>query len=186
MKITDNQNELFNIVDETDKVIGQARRGEAHKDKKLIHRSVSILVFNDRDELYLQKRSTTKDTDPLKWTVSASGHVGVGDNYEETAHRELREELGIDTEITFIDKFLCRAPKETEMTAVFKAFHNGPFELNKEEISEGKFFSQKELNKVVKKGEIILSFMGRKVLKRMGWIKTGQFIFPGVNYHTLS
>lgn len=110
----------------------------------------------------------------------------MGDNYEETAHRELREELGIDTEITFIDKFLCRAPKETEMTAVFKAFHNGPFKLNKEEISEGKFFTRKELNEAVKKGKIDLSFMGRKVLERVGWINTRQNIFPGVNYHTLS
>ncbi len=170
MDITDDQNELFDIVDEDDQVIGQARRGEVHKDKKLIHRSVSILVFNDWGELYLQKRSATKDTDPGIWTVSASGHVEVGDNYEETAHRELREELGIDMEISFVDKFLCRAPHETEMTAIFKAFHNGPFKLNKEEISDGKFFTRKELNEAVKKGEIDLSFMGRQVLERVGWI----------------
>ncbi|MCJ7739896.1 NUDIX domain-containing protein [Candidatus Microgenomates bacterium] len=173
MKITDDQNELFDIVDENDQVIGRERRGEAHQDKKLIHRSVSILVFNDRGELYLQKRSATKDTDPLKWTISCSGHVNFGDDYEITAHRELKEELGIDAEITFADKFLCRAPHETEMVAIFSAKVEpcrAGFNLNKEEISEGKFFTRKELNDVLKKGEIDLSFMGRKVLERVRWL----------------
>ena len=81
MKISDNQNEIFDVVDENDKVIGQARRGEAHRNKKLIHRSVGVLVFNKKGELFLQQRSATKDTDPLKWTISASGHVshnGIG------------------------------------------------------------------------------------------------------------
>jgi isopentenyldiphosphate isomerase len=77
MKTTDNQNELFNIVDEKDNVVGQATRGEVHKNKSLIHRSVGVVVFNSRGEIFLQQRSAGKDTDPRKWTISASGHVSA-------------------------------------------------------------------------------------------------------------
>ena len=98
MEITDNLKELFDIVDENDKVVGRATRGQVHGNPKLIHRSVGVAVFNSKGELFLQKRTATKDTDPLLWTISCSGHVGRGDAYEKTAVRELEEELGIKGE----------------------------------------------------------------------------------------
>lgn len=58
---SDSQNELFDVVDEVDHVVGQATRGEVHKDKKFIHRSISIAVFNKKGELFLQKRTSSKD-----------------------------------------------------------------------------------------------------------------------------
>ncbi len=95
-KTTDNQNEVFAVVDENDRVVGEATRREVHKDKNLIHRSVGVAVFDAKGELFMQQRSPTKDTEPLKWTISCSGHVDKGEGYEETAVRELSEELGLD------------------------------------------------------------------------------------------
>lgn len=169
VKISDNQSEIFDIVDEKDNIIGTAIRGEVHKNKKLIHRSVSIAIFNKKGELFLQKRSGNKDMDPLKWTISCSGHVASGDNYEAAAHRELIEELGVDLEIVPIVKFLCRAPHETEMVMLYRVSSNGPFKLNPKEIIQGKFFTQKELNYGIGSGRIELSFMGRKSLEKLGW-----------------
>jgi len=54
---TDNQDEVFDVVNEADEVIGQTHRGEAHRDPRLIHRSVQILIFNHAGELLLQRRS---------------------------------------------------------------------------------------------------------------------------------
>src|SRR5476651_2121401 len=86
--------EIFDVVDELDRVIGQAPRVEVHA-RKLRHRAVHILLFNPQGELYLQKRSATKDSFPLCYDSSASGHVDTGEDYAACAVRELREELGI-------------------------------------------------------------------------------------------
>ena|SRR3989338_1572919 len=169
MKITDNQNELFDIVDENDKVIGQATRGEVHRNKNLIHRSIGVCVFNSQGEMYLQKRSSTKDTDPGKWTIACSGHVLSGDSYQVTAVRELKEELGVNLKLEFVTKYLCRASKETEMSVLYKAYSDGPFKLHPQEIEEGKFYTQKELKEASEKKKIELSFMGQVALEKMGW-----------------
>lgn len=163
------ENEFFDIVDEKDSIIGTATRREVHKNKKLIHRSVGVAVFDDGGRIFLQKRSGGKDTEPLKWTISCSGHVISGDTYEKTARRELMEELGMNLEITPIVKFICKAPHETEITMLYKSFSNGPFKLNSQEIIEGKFFTQKELNYEIGSGRIELSFIGKRSLERLKW-----------------
>ncbi len=170
MQYTDNQNELFDIVDENDQVIGQARRREVHHNKNLIHRSIGVCVFNSKGEMYLQKRSSTKDTDPGKWTISCSGHVLSGDSYQVTATRELMEELEVDLRIEFVEKYICRSPNETEMSALFKAYSEGPFKLHPQEIEEGKFYTQKELKTLLEKKKIELSFMGKVALEKIGFL----------------
>ncbi|MCL4339369.1 NUDIX domain-containing protein [Patescibacteria group bacterium] len=171
-KTTDNQNEVFAVVDENDRVVGEATRREVHKDKNLIHRSVGVAVFNSKGELFMQQRSHTKDTEPLKWTISCSGHVDKGDSYEQTAVRELKEELGLDErlEIETVGKFLFRAPYESEMVMLFKTVFEGPFRLHPEEIRQGKFFTQKELIGMLRRGEMELSFIGGKSLEKLGWV----------------
>lgn len=167
---TDNQQEIFDVVDKDDHVVGKATRRQVHQNRNLIHRSIGVCVFNSSGELFLQKRSASKDTDPLKWTISCSGHVASEDTYEITAHRELKEELGIETGITEVGKLLCKAPKETEISMIFQAFHDGPFVLNPNEIEEGKFFTQKELFEYLMNGKVRLSFMGKLVLAKIGWM----------------
>lgn len=139
--MTDPKNELFDFVDENDKIIGQASRKKVHADKFLIHRSITILVFVD-DQLLLQKRSRTKDTYPFYWTSSCSGHVTSGNSYEETAKRELKEELGLKVkgELTFLGKDLIRFPKETEMTTTYQYETSDPVSLAKDEISDLKLY----------------------------------------------
>lgn len=170
MKTTDNQNEIFDVVDQNDNVIGQARRGKVHQDKKLIHRSVYILIYNSKGELFMHQRSETKDTDPLFWTVSASGHVTANDSYEEAAKRELFEELGVKIPLKYINKLVIELPRETEMTAIFRAMSEGPFRLHPIEIKTGKFFSRRKLSRLLKKKKIDLSLSAFFVLKSVAWI----------------
>src|SRR4051812_43883356 len=85
--------EVFDVVNELDEVIGQERRSVVHR-TGLRHRAVHVLVFNSKGELFLQKRSMTKDTFPGAWDSSASGHLDTGEDYEACALRELGEELG--------------------------------------------------------------------------------------------
>ena len=90
---------MFDVVDETDKVIAQAARREVHA-RGWRHRAVHVLVFNWAGELFLQKRAPSKDTAPGAWDSSASGHVEAGEGYDACAVRELREEIGLRVEST--------------------------------------------------------------------------------------
>ncbi len=82
--------EIFDVCDEHDRVIGTAPRSRVHAER-LLHRAVHIFVLNSRGEILLQRRSATKDEAPLKLTSSASGHLSAGEDYEESAIRELAE-----------------------------------------------------------------------------------------------
>src|SRR5579872_4336084 len=104
--------EIFDIVNERDEVIGQAPRREVHA-RGLWHRAIHVLVFNSRGEIFLQKRSMTKDTAKGKWDSSSSGHVDAGEDYDTCAVRELREEIGLRVNQTPERLFKIEARPET-------------------------------------------------------------------------
>ncbi|MCZ6882595.1 MAG: NUDIX domain-containing protein, partial [Gammaproteobacteria bacterium] len=85
--------ELLDVVDEDDRIVCVKTRGEIHE-LGLMHRSVHILVFNSQRQLFIQKRSMSKDNQPGLWDSSAAGHVDSGEDYHSCAIRELAEELG--------------------------------------------------------------------------------------------
>ena len=86
--------EVFDVVDEDDRVIGQKTRGEVHADGDM-HRAVHVFVIGKKGQLLLQKRSILKDVHPGTWDSSVAGHVDAGETYEQAAVRELEEEMGI-------------------------------------------------------------------------------------------
>lgn len=141
MPTTDPQDEVFDLVDEQDNVIGKTTRGKVHSDPSLIHRAVFILVFRG-NELFMQKRSPTKDKYPNAWTVSCSGHLDSGETYEKAAVRELKEELGLTVNgpITFITKELLRLPAETEYCSFHRYETADAITIDPVEISEGRYF----------------------------------------------
>ncbi|HLZ23158.1 MAG TPA: NUDIX domain-containing protein [Ktedonobacterales bacterium] len=137
----DDPTELFDLIDAQDRVIGRVLRGEAHRDPALLHRSVQVLVFASDGRLLLQRRSPTKDLFPGYYCASASGHVAAGDGYAATAEREVREELGVTLQLTYLDKRLVASQVETEMTALFLSRCDGPFIFHPTETTGGAFFT---------------------------------------------
>jgi isopentenyldiphosphate isomerase len=144
-QITDDPNEVFDLVDLQDRVIGRVRRGEAHGDPSLIHRSVQVLVFTSEHRLLLQRRSRSKDLFPGFLCASASGHVASGEDYLTTARREIIEELGISPRLAFAGKSLVCAVPETEMTAVYLARSDGPYHFHPTETEGGVLFGWDEI-----------------------------------------
>lgn len=136
------QEDIFDIVDENDKVVGQAPRSEAHA-KKLRHRAVHVLIFNPDGELFMQKRSMSKDTWPGAWDSSCSGHVDSGEDYLEAAQRELMEELGYEPkeELEFMFKLLPCEETGEEFINVYRVLGTGPFRLNHDEIEIGEWMN---------------------------------------------
>lgn len=138
--------EIFDIVNERDEVIGRRPRREVHRDGHR-HRAVHVLVIGPDGRVFLQKRSMTKDTFPGAWDSSASGHLDSGEDYDACAVRELAEELGLKVDGPPARLFKIDACAETgqEFVWVYKLESAGPFVLHPEEIERGEWFAPAEI-----------------------------------------
>lgn len=139
--------ELFEVVDADDKVIGLARRRECHGNPKLTHRTAHVAVFHPDGRILLQRRSCAKDIQPGKWDTAVGGHLAPGEDYEAGARREMQEELGIpsDTKLEFLFKSQIRNAIESENVGVFGTISEGPFKFNPIEIDQVRFWTPEEL-----------------------------------------
>ncbi len=142
--------EIFDVVNERDEVIDRKPRSEVHR-LGLRHRAVHVLVFNSRGEMFLQKRSMTKDREPGKWDSSASGHVDSGEDYDAAAVREMREEIGLAVTRTPERVLRIEACNETdqEFVWVYRCKAEGPFQLNADEIERGGWFAPEAVTRWV-------------------------------------
>ncbi len=143
--------EIFDVVDDRDQVIGQETRPAVHR-LGLKHRAVHVLIFNSAGEVFLQKRSMQKDNFPGTWDSSASGHLDTGDDYDACALREVREELGFQCEPAPQRLFKVDACAETgqEFVWVYEHRCEGPFTLHPDEIEEGGWFAPATVHRWIK------------------------------------
>jgi isopentenyldiphosphate isomerase len=140
--------EIFDVVNEKDEVIGRRARDDVHR-LGLMHRAVHVLVFNAKGDVFLQKRSMSKDRQPGLWDSSASGHLESGEEYDDCALRELQEEIGLKPQTAPHGLFKLSASPETdqEHVWVYRCDSEGPFQLNREEIERGGWFTPEEVTR---------------------------------------
>lgn len=140
--------EIFDVVNERDEVVGRQTRREVHR-LGLMHRAVHVLVFNAAGRIFLQKRSMKKDRQPGVWDSSASGHVDSGEDYDACALRELGEELGLQLKTPPERLFKLSASPETdqEHVWVYRCAAEGPFVLHPDEIERGDWFGRDEVTR---------------------------------------
>jgi isopentenyldiphosphate isomerase len=143
--------EIVQIVDRDNlEVTALPRR--IMREQGLIHRASYILVFNEQEELFLQKRTATKDLYPSCWDVAAGGVVLAGESYEESAARELAEELGV-AGVSFTPLFDQYFEEDDNRVwgRIFSCVHSGPFQLQKEEVASGSFMKVSDVFELSKK-----------------------------------
>lgn len=130
--------DIFDIVDENDRVIGSAPRSVVHE-KGYLHRASHIWVFNSKGQYLMQKRSRFKDLNPLTYTSSVSGHVDTGETYEEAAVRETWEEIGAKITTAQLTQIGYSKPCEetgSEFVRVYRMELEGPFTYPGEEVED--------------------------------------------------
>ncbi|MBN1385419.1 NUDIX domain-containing protein [Candidatus Woesearchaeota archaeon] len=145
--------EKVDIVDSEDRVIGEDTKERCHLSGKR-HRCAAIYVMNE-GKLFLQIRADHKKVEPGKMDHSAAGHVKKGENYEDAAVRELEEELGIKTNLTFLGK---AAENKThtdgrDIKHIFQMYiaeHDGAIKLNKDELKGIALIEPEEIEKMIK------------------------------------
>jgi isopentenyl-diphosphate delta-isomerase type 1 len=137
--------EIYDLVDIDDRVIGQSTRKEIHQ-KNLLHRSVHIFVFNPGGDLFLQKRAFSKDENPGYWDTSCAGHVDTGEDYLTAANRELMEELTICENLHPFMKIKACKESYWEHVLAYTCTTRQPIKINPAEILEGHYWSLDDIN----------------------------------------
>lgn len=138
------------IVSEQDEVLGLMEKMQAHENG-ILHRAFSVFLFNEKGEMLLQKRASSKYHSPERWTNAVCSHPREGETYLEAAKRRMKEELGIEADLTEKFHFIYKADVgqnlwEHELDYVFTGNFSGEIHLNHDEVSEIRYISMEELD----------------------------------------
>ena len=151
--------ERIAVVDEDNRFLRWTSREEVHEGH-LPHRSIQIALFDSEGRLVVQKRHASKATFPSHWDISCSGHVAQEDYldgpderldevYLRVAHRELKEELGIDTHLSLLGAFPPEPGVHYEHLQLFLGTHDGPYRAQEEEVEQVLAVSPEEFDDLV-------------------------------------
>ncbi len=142
--------EAVDVVDADDRVLRRASRAEMRREN-LLHRAVYLILRHGGGEIFVHRRTTTKDVYPGYWDVTVGGVVGAGESYEVAARRELAEEVGI-VDATPRSLFEIRF-EDASTRLIGRAFlvsHDGPVRLQTEEIAWGAFVPLAEAERIMR------------------------------------
>lgn len=96
------------LVDHDDVEVDRVDRDLAHR-QGLLHRAVSVFIFNERDELLLQRRAPTKNGFAGKWANTCCTHPRPGETVVAAGERRLHEEMGLTVSLERVGTFVYRA-----------------------------------------------------------------------------
>jgi isopentenyl-diphosphate Delta-isomerase len=131
------------LVDEMDSPLGTMEKMEAHR-KGVLHRAFSVLLFNTRGEILLQKRAQSKYHSGGLWTNTCCSHPLPNESIELAARRKLKQEMGIDLQPEFAYKFIYRTKLDHELVeheydhVFIGTFDDEPL-INLQEVEDWKF-----------------------------------------------
>lgn len=160
------------LVDSNDTVVGEMEKLEAHR-KALLHRAISVFIFNSRGELLLQKRATTKYHSPGLWTNTACTHPQPNESNENAAIRRLNEEMGIKGvkliklfDFIYKEKF-DNGLTEHEFDHVFTGVTDDVPYPNITEVSEFKYIECNNLLQDIKENPQDYTVWFKKIVERV-------------------
>ena len=154
--------ELLDIVDENGNLTGEVMERDKVHELNLLHWEISVFLINDKKEVLLQKRAATKKMNPNMWG-SCAGHVDSGEGIEETALRELEEEIGIKFSIDDLhvleEMQVTKKEINSHLTRVYYVYYNGnDFKIQTEELSEVKWFNIEDVINMIKNNDDTITF----------------------------
>jgi isopentenyldiphosphate isomerase len=136
--------EWVDVIDDDGRTIGVVRRREV-REKRLPHRCVYLLVFDRDGRLFIHQRTMTKDVYPGYWDVAVGGVLAAGESFDDGVCREAQEELGVAVQVEPLFPFRYADERTVVQGYVYRAVHDGPFQLQPEEVVRGEFVTLTEL-----------------------------------------
>ena len=142
------------LVDEQDHAIGTMEKMEAHE-KGVLHRAFSVFIFNSKKKLLLQQRALSKYHSPALWTNTCCSHPRPGEDTLAAANRRLKEEMGMEADLSYMTSFIYKTKFENGLTEnEFDHVYTGGSEkepiLNREEVNAYKWLSIEEIKSELK------------------------------------
>ena len=139
------------LVDHKDQILGKMEKIEAHE-KGLLHRAFSVFIYNDKDELLLQKRALSKYHTPGLWTNTCCSHQRENESNIDAGKRRLQEEMGFKTELENQFSFIYKAPFsngliEHEYDHILIGYFNGEPHPNPDEVADSKWMTLEAIEK---------------------------------------
>lgn len=164
--------ELLEVLNENGEPTGDILDKDIiHKEGKY-HKEVALILLNNKGEILLQKRASTKEIEPNKWAWHG-GHVIAGETNEESIIRETKEELGINLFLNDI-KLLVelkrdKLPNRQFTTAYYSKcdLDINDFNIQKEELSEVKWFSFDEFKDMIYNNHPDMMFKNNENTKKI-------------------
>ena len=163
--------EILDICDELGNPTGKTVERETAHQQGILHRTAHVWILRKKEnkiQILLQKRSEQKDSFPGCYDISSAGHIPAGDNYGQSAVRELKEELGIvvrESELIdcgnrrfhFEEIFHGRLFKDNQVSKIFvlwKDLEEKDFVFVDHEVSEVKWLDFEKCYQDVKENKI--------------------------------
>jgi len=141
------------LVNQKDEIIGTEEKMKAHRSGKL-HRAFSIILFNKKGEVLIQKRAKSKYHSPGLWTNTCCSHPRPREGLKLAAERRLKEEMGINCKLKEVFSFIYKAKLgnliEHEFDHVFFGKFNGEPNPNKKEVADWRWAKLKDLKADIK------------------------------------
>ncbi|MGK5738229.1 NUDIX domain-containing protein [Micromonospora sp. URMC 103] len=140
--------EMLDIVDEHDRVVGQARRAEAYA-RRLRHRCVFVLARDPAGRVFVHRRTDRKLVFPSLHDMFVGGVVGAGESYDAAALREAEEELGVRGLPAPVPlfTFLYETPEHSWWSAVYEVRCPSEVAPQADEVAWHAFLSDHELDR---------------------------------------
>lgn len=168
--------EMLDVVDEADVVIGRETRSRVHKDQ-LLHRSTHIILTDSQHRFFLQLRSKSKDTNPGLWDTSAAGHVDAGESYLACAVRELCEELGVlvaPHQLTEVGRLQPSKQNGFEFVRIYLAQSDLPVTLELGEVDDGQWLSEQQMNALLLQEPTCITSTFKMIWRQyQDWLRQG-------------
>jgi len=153
--------EMLPVVDESGLVVGQATRSYIHGGSRLLHPVVHLHIVNRMGEVYLQKRSLSKDLYPGYWDTAVGGHVDYGERIMEALYREASEELNFyDFNPIRLKTYIHENLSERELVWVFACVGNFHPEPDGKEVEKGEWFTPQRIADSIGKNILTPNFEG--------------------------
>lgn len=148
--------EILDLVDEDDKIIGTMPRSEIYAKDLTNHRVVNLFITNSKSEIWIPRRGPQKRIFPLCLDMSMGGHVETGESYEEAFRRELKEELNLNPDKISYKLLGHLTPHQHNLSAfmnVYEIRSDDAPDYNKNDFIEYYWLTPEEFFKRLEKGE---------------------------------
>jgi isopentenyl-diphosphate delta-isomerase len=160
------------LVNEANEFQGTMNKMEAHE-KGVLHRAISILIYNSQGEMLIQQRAKTKYHWPMIWSNAVCSHPRENETFQEAADRRLKEELNISCSLSELYRFVYQATDETtgliehEYDVVFQGVFDDDIPFNSDEVNAVQWIKHQQLIQEVESTPEKFSFWFKEILKKI-------------------